>query len=71
MNMTADSTEFAGTQRLARVLLVMAEFDKPAAGDVASQYLAGGPDRNDRNHSFSRQLLHESVSQNGLHQRVR
>ena len=52
-------------KRLARILLLMAEFgkqDEPAAQDFAADACGDG-----WNHPVARQLLHESLSQSGLH----
>ena len=55
-------------KRLARILLLMAEFGRARrAGDLDSQDLAGNIGGDDRHYPFPRQLLHEPLSQVGIH----
>ena len=50
-------------KRLARILLLMAEFGKPGEPrDVDSADHAGNAGGNDWDHTVPRQLLHESIS---------
>jgi hypothetical protein len=56
-------------KRLARILLLMAEFGKPGERETFhSSHFAGNPGGDDRHHAVSRQLLHESLSQARLYQ---
>ena len=56
-------------KRLARILLLMAEFGKPGERrNVDSQIIAGDPGRDDRHHTVPCQLLYESLSQARLYQ---
>jgi CRP/FNR family transcriptional regulator, cyclic AMP receptor protein len=51
-------------KRLARILLLMAEFRQAGrTGTIHSQDLAGDPGGDDRHHPLPRQLLHEPISQ--------
>ena len=50
-------------KRLARILLLMAEFGKPGeTRHLHSSHFAGNPGGDDRHYAFSRQLFHESFS---------
>ena len=56
-------------KRLARILLLMAEFGKPGEQETfIPPIYAGDPGRDDRHHTVSRQLLHESLSQAWVYQ---
>ena len=56
-------------KRLARILLLMAEFGKPGeTRDLYSSHYPGDARGHDRHHPIPRQLLHESLSQAWLHQ---
>ena len=51
-------------KRLARILLLMAEFGETGrTGTPASSHHTGNPGGDDRHHPLPRQLLHESLSQ--------
>jgi len=55
-------------KRLARILLLMAEFGKPGEpGTADSQDFAGDPGGDDRDNTVPRQLLHEPLSQARLY----
>ena len=55
-------------KRLARILLLMAEFGQPGeTGNVASQNLAGDTGGDDRHHAIPRELLHEPLPQARLY----
>ena len=55
-------------KRLARILLLMAEFGKPGKPEMLlTQDLAGDAGRDDRNHPFPGELLHEPLPQAWIH----
>ena len=55
-------------KRLARILLLMAEFGQPGETGVAdSQDLPGDAGGDDRDDALARELLHESLSQAGFY----
>ena len=53
-------------KRLARILLLMAEFGKPGERDSDSQGLSADAGGDGRHDAVARELLHESLSQAGL-----
>ncbi len=56
-------------KRLARILLLMAEFGEPGEPETFTPPIfAGGPGTDDRYYTIPRQLLHESLSQAWPHQ---
>jgi CRP/FNR family transcriptional regulator, cyclic AMP receptor protein len=55
-------------KRLARALLLLAQFGKDGAPEtVIPKISPGNPGRNGGNHPIPRQLLHEPLPQTGLH----
>jgi hypothetical protein len=55
-------------KRLARILLLMAEYGKPGEPEqYIPKHLAGNPGGDDRHHPLPRELLHESISQARLY----
>ena len=71
MRMQADLVDQlfnSSEKRLARILLLMAEFGQPGEpGDIDSHDLAGDAGRDDRLHAIPRELFHEPVPQARLH----
>ena len=54
-------------KRLARILLLMAEFGQPGEPEPYPQDLPGDAGGDDRHHALARQLLHEPLPQAGIH----